>query len=582
MRDLKLKPEYSSSHALVIGIDEFIHAPPLRHAVEDAKAVAKALQDLFAFYPDNVSVLLNAEATKERILSAFFRYEQATDNDSRLLFYYAGHGTSKATRHRDIGFLFPHNGDMANSAALISWDELTRGSDLIPAKHILFVTDACHGGLVFNRSLSAGSVRFLKDMIIRPVRQAISAGKEDEVVSDGGGPRPRHSMFTGHFLDALEGAARATEGHLTATGVMSYVYKQVANEIHAEQTPHYGFLSGDGDFVFDAPQLKSLAESNTSEQDSLVTISSLDIQQSDTTLTDPFSTTKQLISDEKLTISLHDFVVTNTCKVIVETSTAKFPMPNGGFDKEELTRRLISYEKATKDLRRILACIAYWGSKRHHLILSKTVTRLTDGLEPEGGLVIWTSLRWYPALLVCYSAGIAAVANEQYKNLNTLFSSHVNTGNYQPSGHKFVGAISNEILQMERCYLFKQIQGHEKYYTPRSEYLLKLLQPELDDDLFLGKSYEDAFDEFEILFALATATHRKRQKDNVWGPVGRFGWKSKSAIARSNMIVDVYQAIETQKTEWPPFKAGLFGSDFPFFMDVATEYRKMIGGLPWF
>lgn len=581
MRDLKLRPEYSSSHALVIGIDKFLHASPLHHAAEDAKAVARALQDLFCFPSEQVTVLLDAGATKERILSAYFRYEQTTDPDSRLLVFFAGHGASRTGRNGEVGFLVPHNGNIDDLSTLISWGELTRGSELIHAKHMLFVTDACHGGLVFNRSLSAGSVRFLKDMIIRPVRQAISAGKEDELVSDGGGPRPKHSIFTGHFLDALEGAARATEGHLTATGVMSYVYKQVANEIHSDQTPHYGFLSGDGDFVFDAPQLKSLAASNTSEQDSLVTIASLEIHQADTTLPDPFSTTKQFLSDDKFTISLHDLVVENTRKVIVETSRGKFPMPNGEFNKEELTYRLTSYERATKDLRRILACISYWGNKRHHLILSKTVSRLADDLEPEGGLIIWTSLRWYPAILICYSAGIAAVANEKYENLNAIFCAIVRTLNYQSSGYKFIGAMSNEILQMERCYTFKQLPGHEKYYTPRSEYILKLLQPELEDDLFLGKGYEDAFDQFEVLLALATATSRRQQSNGNWGPVGRFGWKTKSAISGNNILADVYRAIETQKEEWPPFKAGLFGSDFPFFIEVAAQYRKIITGLPW-
>jgi hypothetical protein len=32
-------------------------------------------------------------------------------------------------------------------SGLIRWDELTRNADLITAKHMLFVMDACYGGL---------------------------------------------------------------------------------------------------------------------------------------------------------------------------------------------------------------------------------------------------------------------------------------------------------------------------------------------------------------------------------------------------------------------------------------------------
>ena len=44
-------------------------------------------------------------------------------------------------------------------------------------------------------------MRFLQDMLLRPSRQVITAGKADERVADGGGPIPDHSVFTGHFLD---------------------------------------------------------------------------------------------------------------------------------------------------------------------------------------------------------------------------------------------------------------------------------------------------------------------------------------------------------------------------------------------
>ncbi len=62
------------------------------------------------------------------------------------------------------------------------------------------------------------------------------------LVADSGGPRPSHSVFTGHLLDALDGNATTEEGVLTASGVMSYVYEKVSKDIHSRLTPHYGFV----------------------------------------------------------------------------------------------------------------------------------------------------------------------------------------------------------------------------------------------------------------------------------------------------------------------------------------------------
>jgi uncharacterized caspase-like protein len=72
---------------------------------------------------------------------------------------------------------------------------------------MLFLMDACYGGLALTRTtIPPGSMRFLKDMLQRYSRQVLTAGKADEVVSDAGGTRPGHSIFTSHLLDGLDGA----------------------------------------------------------------------------------------------------------------------------------------------------------------------------------------------------------------------------------------------------------------------------------------------------------------------------------------------------------------------------------------
>jgi len=578
MRDLTLKPEYSSSHALIIGINSYVSAPPLLYAINDARAVAANLENRFLFPSTNITLLLDGDATRSKILSEYLRFErEGCDRDSRLLVFFAGHGFTKTGFSREVGFLVPYDGKVDDLSTLIRWEELTLNAELIPCKHVFFVMDACYGGLAFSRAISAaGAVRFLKDMLIRPVRQALTAGKADEPVLDGGSSRAGHSIFTGYFLDALEGAAQTPEGLLTASGVMSHVYKQVSGDIHSRQTPHYGFLSGDGEFIFLAPQLGAIPPSDTKEQDQLISIPSLEIPMEEGAPSGPVKAVKDYLSDPRYKIRLQDLVFHNVRKLIVETSRERFPIQGVDFSLEKLTERIQSYEDVTKDLRRLLAYIAYWGTEDHRPILGKSLSRVTDHIEPESGLSIWISLRWYPIILLCYTSGIAAIANGNYQNLQTFFSTKV-TG--RGADQKLAVAVSNAISGIERESIFKRLPGHERYYAARSEYLFKLLQPELDDYLFLGKDYEAVFDRFEVLLALVSATSRKASGPRVWGPVGRFGWKYSTD---QNPLKDVLKEAEQLKEKWEPFKAGLFGADFEFFWQAATEYSAAIGKLGWF
>lgn len=128
-----------------------------------------------------------------------------------------------------------------------------------PGKHMLFLMDACYGGLALTRTtIPPGSRRFLKDMLQRYSRQVLTAGKADEAVSDSGGTRAGHSIFTAHLLDGMEGAAAASGGILTGHGLMAYVYNKVGSDTQSFQTPHFGFIDGDGDFIFDTSALTGL------------------------------------------------------------------------------------------------------------------------------------------------------------------------------------------------------------------------------------------------------------------------------------------------------------------------------------
>lgn len=199
-----------------------------------------------------------------------------------------------------------------------------------------------------------------------------------------------------------------------------------------------------------------------------------------------------------------------------------------------------------------------------------------DRQEHVGGVVVWIELRYYPMILEIYSGGIAAVDGGRYDSLAQIFSMSVQNADENSASRTFSEKVARAISTLNEANVFKNIPGHERHHVPMSEYLFKILQPKLDDVLFLGKNYENAFDRFEVLFALAVADERKQRGSTPWGPVGRFGWKHHHHNSPLKAIVDEAKA---QKDDWPPLKAGLFGGDYARFDTLSAEYISFIDRL---
>lgn len=258
MSKLSYTARYADSWALVIGINAYNHVGQLTYATNDADAVAGILPSL-GFPSSKTVVLKDAAATRDSILSAYLSFHtDASHSDDRILFFFAGHGHTVDSKRGPVGYLIPVDGDPGKLASLLRWDDFTRNADLVGAKHMLFIIDACYSGLAMQRGVLPAGKRFLSDMLQRHSRQVITAGKADETVADGGGPDGRNSIFTGYLLQGLAGESIPEDGILTANGLMHYVYEKVAQDERSRQTPAYGHIDGDGDFILLTPSQSHL------------------------------------------------------------------------------------------------------------------------------------------------------------------------------------------------------------------------------------------------------------------------------------------------------------------------------------
>jgi len=181
--------------------------------------------------------------------------KKAGDND-RVLIFFAGHGeTIDLPDGGEMGFLLPVDGnniDLYISA--IEMDELKTLSLLSKAKHILYLIDACYGGIasVGARGLDAKSTsNYLQKITQYKARQIISAGGRGEQVIEK--PEWGHSAFTKNLLSGLGDSKADTDsdGIITVQELGTYLKKKVTIDSNNQQTPKTRNLSTDeGEFVF--------------------------------------------------------------------------------------------------------------------------------------------------------------------------------------------------------------------------------------------------------------------------------------------------------------------------------------------
>jgi len=572
---------YLNSWAVVVGINEYEHVSRLRYARNDAQVFAEWLVSRFGFPADNVSILLDGDATSRRIQHAIHNLARTTAEDDRVVVFYAGHGQTVPAHGREAGFLVPVDGKQEDTSTLVPWDDLVSTSRMIRAKHMLFIMDACYGGLIGMRALAPGSKRFLRDMLGRYSRQFLTSGKADELVADSGGPRNGHSVFTGHLLDALDGGLQAPDGVISANALMAHVYDRVSRDPHSRQAPHYGFLEGDGDFFFAAPEVKPDADTPNPTPEVLVEVSPellpQEPEEEGAVVPMLLDQLKDYLSDHRHRIQLNELVMRELRAGQRRLGEENFSVQGGNISKEEFAGRLIRYEAAMGELLPVSILLGRWAEPDQQGVIRQIVNVLAGQIESKGGNTLWLALRSFPMLLSMYAGGIAAIEGENYPSLRTLLATLVsNTRRGETT--TVVQATTEAMLEVARANAFKLLPGHERHFTPQSEYLFKRMQPLLEDALFLGARYEDQFDRFEIFYALTNADY----DDGHWGHPGRFAWKYRRPGGSNNPFIALVEEAKRDGDNWPPLRAGLFRGSHARFEQVVERFRtELLHKLTW-
>jgi hypothetical protein len=255
LRPEDLRPYYGDSWAVVIGIDRYPAAaqiPRLNYAVADARSVAAMLPSL-GFAPDRITVLENAQATKMGVEQALYGSLTSMGNDDRLFVFFAGHGVSHPIKGGSEGYLLTADASLDNlPLTALAMRDLAQIGRRLPAKHIVFILDTCFSGFATSRDVITPrpGAPDLLSLTREPVVQVLTAGSQDQRVFEDKG----HGIFTKHLLKGLEGWADLEGTGLTTVKLAAYIQERVLRDSGGAQTPQYGKLDGEGEFLFRPPR----------------------------------------------------------------------------------------------------------------------------------------------------------------------------------------------------------------------------------------------------------------------------------------------------------------------------------------
>jgi hypothetical protein len=186
----------------------------------------------------------------DRAFRNFFIIE-GDDPNARLLLWFAGHGDTIDGE----AYLVPADAPSPKldaefrdkAISLRRFGEYMREAK---ARHVLAIFDSCFSGGVFNigRSRPPPTITLATT---QPVREFISSGEAEQVVSDDG-------TFRKLFLDVLAGkepdADANHDGYVTGTELGLFLMQKMTDLTNNRQTPRYGKLNAygydRGDFVF--------------------------------------------------------------------------------------------------------------------------------------------------------------------------------------------------------------------------------------------------------------------------------------------------------------------------------------------
>jgi hypothetical protein len=267
---------------------------------------------------------------------------------------------------------------------------------------------------------------------------------------------------------------------------------------------------------------------------------------------------KRYLSEERFRITARDFVVDETDRLKEQLTDEHFPLEADRITMDEIIERVRKYDALTEVVRSILITGCYWGQSIHEPIWTDVLERVASIGGGSSGINAYVELKKYPALLLMYAGGIAAVAAKNYGNVAALLI-RAKGENRSLQRDEPVSYLLDPDDVLYRDMAQQLVNPGQKNYTPSNDYLFRIMRNSFINLLPRDSHFESCFDTFEYLFALTVVALREQFKMSHPWIVGSFLWRDrKHNEYKETTLEKLYAEIIAAGADWPGLKAGLF------------------------
>jgi hypothetical protein len=270
-----------------------------------------------------------------------------------------------------------------------------------------------------------------------------------------------------------------------------------------------------------------------------------------------FETVKRYVSDDRFRPRLDDLVGRQTRALIANVPDRERP---GRIHREQLPERLREYEIVSAPLIAALVAGCFWGGPQHARLWSETITQVATLPGNERGPTTIPDHRLYPALLLMYAGGIAAVASGRYQNLAAvLLRARVwnDIRSRQEIGPAVLGLRLGDVLSDED----QAFIGTTPTPWALNHHLREVLRPAFGSIYVHDAEFDEWFDTFEYLLRLEHLRQYKAVTDHFFAPHGELGLKGDRGKYRLRQIVAKLDAEAIfEQDDWGASRARLFSN----------------------
>lgn len=228
-----------------------------------------------------------------------------------------------------------------------------------------------------------------------------------------------------------------------------------------------------------------------------------------------------------------------------------------------------------------LVVVAQWAREDQAPTMSRFIERLAPSNAGGTGMVVLSSLRWFPLLPVVYTSALAALHQENFAALRaTTLDAKVRDildgrvpviarahpwrpfRDFELVPQLLALRASGEELTREVAEALRTGR-RGKRYTPLSDYLHDILHLKFASEVPDDDDYSDLFDRAEIflaLIAIDAKAHKTAERAYFDGPhFGRFTWRDPYSRPEERLEAGLLRQLQEQGDAWPPLRGGLFG-----------------------